>query len=225
MLNGGDSHESDAAPLVRRCLAPPLIELRTTRPMTHDEWLSRLCRCTLPFVVFASCALVPLPGCAEDLQPLKVGIRARISGHDVLGKVAPEEFREYDVSAVFALPWARRTQSAWEASTRLMASAGVLSGADKTALVVSLIPLLALESPHGRFTFDLGVGGALFSRHRFGTQDFGGAFQFALTAGAAVLLSERLGVGYRFQHYSDAGLHGPGTTGADHHMLEITWKF
>jgi len=175
-------------------------------------------------VGLALCLLVPLPLRGEDLRPLSVGVRARFAGHDVLGEVAPEEFREVDVSLTWRLPWAVQTQAGWEGSTRLMASAGVLSGAGNSALAVSLIPLLAFGSPRGRLTLDLGAGAALLSQRRFGTQDFGGAFQFALTAGVAVLLSERLGVGYRFLHYSDAGLHGPGTIGADHHMLEISWK-
>jgi len=71
----------------------------------------------------------------------------------------------------------------------------------------------------------MGAGGALLSRHRFGTQDYGGYFQFALTAGVGVPLFKRLGVGYRFLHYSDAGIHGPHNTGADFHMLELTCQF
>ena len=60
-----------------------------------------------------------------------------------------------------------------------------MQGASETALVASLIPELTLGSKDGRFTLDLGAGGALISRHRFGTQDYGGPFQFALTLAAA----------------------------------------
>ncbi len=114
---------------------------------------------------------------------LSVSIRATFSSIDVLGDVAPEEFREYGVAANFRLPWAWYSQSGWGAGTRLMASAGALYGAGDTALVVSLIPLVAFGSQDGRFTLDMGAGGALLSRHHFGTQDFGGCFQFALTVG------------------------------------------
>jgi Lipid A 3-O-deacylase (PagL) len=72
-------------------------------------------------------------------------------------------------------------------------------------LVVSLIPLLVIGSQDKRFTLDMGAGGAVLSRHHFGTQDFGGYFQFALTAGVGVPLYKRVGVGYRFLHYSDGG--------------------
>jgi hypothetical protein len=166
----------------------------------------------------------------EKQDPLKlslqsVSIRARFSSIDVLGGVATEEFKEYDMAANFRLPWAWYSQSGWGAGIRLMASAGVLYSDGDTALVVSLIPLIALGSQDGRFTLDMGAGGALLSRHRFGTQDFGGNFQFALTAGAGVPLFARLGVGYRFLHYSDAGIYGPNNTGADLHMLELIYRF
>jgi hypothetical protein len=144
---------------------------------------------------------------------LSVSIRATISSIDVLGDVAPEEFREYGVAANFRLPWAWYSQSGWGAGTRLMASAGALYGAGETALVVSLIPLVTFGSQDGRFTLDMGAGGALLSRHTFGTQDYGGYFQFALTAGVSIPLFKRLGVGYRYLHYSDAAIYGPRHTG------------
>jgi hypothetical protein len=156
---------------------------------------------------------------------LSVSIRASFSNLDVIGDVVPEEFREYDVAATFRLPWAWYSQSGWGAGIRLMTSAGALYGAGETALVVSLIPLVALGSQDGRFTLDLGAGGALLSRYHFGTQDYGGYFQFALTAGVGVPLFERLGAGYRYLHYSDAGINGPHTTGADLHMLELIYRF
>ena len=95
----------------------------------------------------------------------------------------------------------------------------------ETGLVVSLIPGVALGSDDGRFSFDVGAGGALLSRYRFGEQDYGGPFQFVLTAGAGFPLYKRLGLGYRFLHYSDAGVNGPDTIGADFHMVEFRYRF
>lgn len=169
--------------------------------------------------------LAPWPSRAEDLRLLSVGMRARVSEATVIGDVAPEEFQEYDAAATFGLRWGRYSESGWGAGTRLMASAGTLRGTGETALVVSLIPLLALGSQDGRFILDLGIGGALLSKHQFGSQDFGGPFQFALTLGVSVPLYERLGVGYRFLHYSDAGIYGSHTTGVDFHMIEFTYRF
>jgi hypothetical protein len=123
------------------------------------------------------------------------------------------------------LPWESYSRSGWGVGTRLLTSAGVLSGADKTALVVSVIPVLALGSQDGQFTLDLGAGLALLSKHHFAQQDFGGNLQFALTFGVGVPLYRRVGVGYRFMHYSDAGLYGPDTIGVDFHMVELIYRF
>lgn len=178
----------------------------------------------LALMGLALCLLTPWPCRAEDLSLLSVGMRARVSEKTVLGNVAPESFQEYDAVVNFGLPWGQYSRSGWGVGTRLMASVGALRGSGKTALAVSLIPGLAFGSQNGRFTLDLGAGGALLSRHRFGRQDYGGPFQFALTLGVAVPLYERLGVGYRYLHYSDAGLNGSYTTGADFHMIEFTYR-
>jgi len=180
-------------------------------------------RCALMGLLL--CLLAPWPSRAEDLRLLSVGVRAHIFGGTVLGDVQPEEFDEYDAAASFALPWERYSPSGWGYGTRFMVSAGALRGAGDTALVVSLIPVLALGSQDGRFKLDLGAGGALLSKHEFGVQDYGGPFQFALTLGVGVPLYERLGVGYRYLHYSDASFYGTYTTGADFHMLEFTYRF
>ena len=165
------------------------------------------------------------PSHAEDLRLLSIGIRAGVTGVDVLGDETPGEYEAFDAVATFTLPWGLYSESGWGAGLRLMTSAGAFRGEGETALVVSLIPLLALGSQDGRFTFELGAGGALLSEHQFGTHDFGGPFQFALTMGVTVPLYKRLGVGYRFLHYSDAGINGDHTTGADLHMIEFTYRF
>lgn len=171
------------------------------------------------------CLLFPWPSRAEELRFLSAGIRVSVSEATALGDVPPESFQEFDAVVNFGLPWGLYSRSGWGVGTRLMASAGALHGAGKTALVISLIPVLALGSQDGRFALDAGAGGALLSRHRFGTQDYGGPFQFALTTGAGVPLYGHLGLGYRFLHYSDAGINGPHTTGADFHMVEFTYRF
>ncbi|UYG09098.1 acyloxyacyl hydrolase [Halomonas sp. M4R1S46] len=177
----------------------------------------------LPIVI--CCLLAPSQSYADDLRLQSLSMRARVSEKTLLGEEAPENFEEYDVSANFELPWERYSTSDWGVGTRLMASTGMLRGAGEKALVVSLIPELTLGSEDGRFILDLGAGGALFSRHRFGTQDYGGPFQFALTVGVGVTLYKNLGLGYRFLHYSDAGVNGSDTTGADFHMIELSYRF
>jgi hypothetical protein len=169
--------------------------------------------------------LVPAPSHSEEMRLLKLSFRARFSGATTIGEQQPEEFEEYDLAANIELPWQRYSSSGWGIGTQLMASVGIMRNGGDNGLVVSLIPIVALGSDDGRFYLDAGAGVALLSRYRYGTQDYGGPFQFALTAGAGFPLYKRLGLGYRFLHYSDAGVNGPDTIGADFHMIELRYLF
>lgn len=171
------------------------------------------------------CLLVSCLSHGEEMDLQSLSFRARVSEDTVLGKDASEDFEAYDVSVNFDLPWKSYSMSGWGIGTNLMASTGILRGAGKHALVVSLTPELILGAEDGRFIVDLGAGGALFSRQRFGTQDFGGPFQFVLTVGVAVPLYKKLRLGYRFLHYSDGGVNGSDTIGADFHMIMFIYRF
>jgi hypothetical protein len=179
----------------------------------------------LALTFFADCLPDQRSVHAMDLDLLSMGVRTRVGEKRVLGEVAPESFRGHDLVASIRLPWQRYSASGWGIGTRTLASAGILQGAGKTALVASLTPVLALGSEDGRFTVDAGIGLALISETRFAQQDFGGPLQFSLTAGVGVPLYRQVGVGYRFMHYSDAGLHGPNTIGVDFHMIECIYRF
>ena len=179
----------------------------------------------LVLLSFIWCLLAPEPSHSEGLRLLSLSARARVSGATTLGDQQPEEFQEYDLAAHFELPWQRYSESGWGFDTRLMASAGLLRAAGENGLVVSLIPELGLRRKDGRFVLDLGAGFALFSRYEYGTQDYGGPFQFALTVGASFPVTKRFGLGYRFLHYSDAAVNGSDTTGADFHMIELYYRF
>jgi hypothetical protein len=175
--------------------------------------------------IFVLCVLAPWPNYAADLELLSVGVRARVGEKNVLGKEQPESFHEYDVVASIQLPWKGQSLSDWGVGARLLTSVGVLQGADKTGLVASVIPVIALGRQDGRLTVELGAGLALLSEHRYAQQDYGGHLQFALTFGVSVPLYQRVGLGYRYLHYSDAGAYGPDTIGADFHMIELIYRF
>ncbi len=161
----------------------------------------------------------------HNLNWHSLSVRGTFSSLDVLGDEAPERFSQYDIAANFRLPWEWSVISDRRVSTRLMASVGMLSNSTEKALAVSLIPLVVFGSPGGRFSLDMGAGGAVLSKHGFGVQDFGGPFQFALTTGVSIPLYKEYSLGYRFLHYSDAGLNGSDTTGADLHMIELIYRF
>jgi hypothetical protein len=143
-----------------------------------------------------------------------------------LGREQKEDFQQYDVAALFGLPWGWQERvTGMKLDMRLLTSAGELAAAGDTSLMVTLVPCLALSSPNEAVSIDVGGGTALFSNYKFGVQNFGGPAQIVATAGIGFNLVPGFFAGYRFQHFSDAGTYGPTSLGVDMHMLEINYRF
>jgi Lipid A 3-O-deacylase (PagL) len=168
--------------------------------------------------------LTPAPSYADELRWLSIALRGGVTGPPVLGGEAAETFQQYDIAATLGLPWSWYSESGWGVGTRLLVSAGALTGAGDTGFVGTLVPLIAIGPQNSLFSLDLGVGGALLSRYEFGNQDFGGPFQVVLTFGLRVPVYRGIVIGYRVQHLSDATLYGSKTRGADLHMLELLYS-
>jgi Lipid A 3-O-deacylase (PagL) len=175
--------------------------------------------------------LTPAPSPAEEesnpvpsFRLLNVGIRGGVDGPNVFGADEQEHFQQYDIFATATLPWDWRFASGWGFSPRLMGTAGVLIGAGEAAFVTTIVPLLAFGPKNSILALDAGVGAALMTRHKFGEQNFGGAFQVVLTFGLRVPVYRAFGIGYRMAHMSDAKIYGEGR-GVDVHMLELTYTF
>ena len=123
-------------------------------------------------------------------------------------------------------PYAWEFTSGWDIGARLNASVGALNGQGETGAVGTLVPTLAIGDTDNAFSFEAGVGAALFSRWEYGTvEDFGGPFQFILDVGVNYRVYKRFGLGYRFQHWSDGGIYGSDNRGVDMHMLEFSYRY
>ena len=162
-----------------------------------------------------------------DTGLMAVGVRGGISvrGESPLGEQMRQDFVGGDVLAMFRLPWGRYSQSGWGVGTRLITSIGALGSEGVTGFVASAVPVVVFGSRDGHVSLDAGVGGALISEHRYGKQDLGGPFQFAATLGISAVLFKPMGVGYRFQHYSDGTIYGLDSRGVDLHMIELTYRY
>ena len=169
--------------------------------------------------------MVPALALADDISLMSIGARYAISGNSPIGEQTQEDFQQYDAAATFRMPWSRYYSWGWGFSTRLITSAGVLEGAKDQAFIATLVPVVAFGMKDERFSIDMGVGGALMSSYRFGAQDFGGPFQFVWTFGLNFKVYGPVGLGYHFQHYSDATLYGSGSRGVDLHMFELAYRF
>jgi len=97
-------------------------------------------------------------------------------------------------------------------------------GAGETGFVGTLVPGIALNSENWGIAIDVGLGGGLFSDYTFGVQDFGEPLQIVGTTGIGFALYPRFIAGYRFQHFSGAGIYGDGR-GVDMNMLELYHTF
>jgi hypothetical protein len=143
-----------------------------------------------------------------------------------MGKEQQYYFHLTDVAAVIKLPWSRQLgESTWSLETRLIASAGLLTGANESGLMMTAVPVLALNGWEGLVTFDAGVGAGFFSNHKFGMQDFGGPVQIVATMGVRVNPFSHAYAGFRVQHFSDAGLYGSSSLGADMYIAELGYRF
>jgi hypothetical protein len=156
-----------------------------------------------------------------------LSVRAGLSGNSVIGEDQQTDFNQIDLALAARLPWEWRLGSSeWVVATRALTSAGALRGAGETNGVFTLVPFdVMFGRRDGLISLDMGVGGALITDQKFGDQNFGGPFQFVWTFGATSRFAGPLGVGYHFQHYSDAGMYGEDSRGVDLHLLELIYWF
>ena len=123
-------------------------------------------------------------------------------------------------------PYAWEFTPGWDIGARLNASVGAIRGQGETGAVGTLVPTLAIGDTDNGFSFEAGVGVAMFSKWEYGTvEDFGGPLQFILDLGVNFRVYKRFGLGYRIQHWSDGGIHGVNNRGVEMHMFEFSYRY
>jgi Lipid A 3-O-deacylase (PagL) len=167
------------------------------------------------------------PSLAGDMALLSIGPRIGFGEKiPLMGKEQKYYFHLYDIAALIKLPWSWPLgERAWSLETRLIASAGLLTGANESGLMMTAVPVLALSGWNGLVTLDTGVGAGFFSNRKFGVQDFGGPVQIVTTAGIRVNPFPHAYTGLRVQHFSDASLYGPSSLGVDMYVIELGYQF
>ena len=164
---------------------------------------------------------------AEEPALIRIGPRIGFSGSSpLLGKEQKYNFRLYDVAALWRLPWQWPLgNTGLRLETRLITSAGAITGGGDTGFIGTVVPDLALTAWNGRVSLDAGLGAGLFPKYHFGTQNFGGPVQIVGTVGIGVNVWAHAYAGFRLQHFSDATLYGSNTLGADMYIFEIAYRF
>jgi hypothetical protein len=77
----------------------------------------------------------------------------------------------------------------------------------------------------GFVSLDAGVGLGFLGRDKYGTQDFGGHVQLVLTTALQIRPIAHAFTGFRFQHFSDAGVYGSQSLGIDLYLIEVGYRF
>jgi hypothetical protein len=157
---------------------------------------------------------------ALDITPDTVGVRAGTNA----GDDSRSHLERYDVVAGFELPWAWPLMSSFHLATQLDTSLGLLRNGGGSTLIASLSPGVVLGGQTGNFQLAASAGIALVPDYRLGEEDFGGPVQFTFGFGLGFRVHESFLLGYRAQHFSDAGIYGSNNRGVDMHMLELTYR-
>ena len=87
------------------------------------------------------------PSLAGDMALLSIGPRIGFGEKiPLMGKEQKYYFHLYDVAAIIKLPWSWPLgESTWSLETRLITSAGLLTAAGESGLMMTVVPELALS--------------------------------------------------------------------------------
>lgn len=154
-----------------------------------------------------------------DLQPHSVGWHASVAIN--------QRGRDMGAGEAFAwwrLPWAWTLGPGWQVESHLTTGLGWLGGRGATAGLFRAGPALSLRPPGGPFWIELGTSPTVLTRHTFGGLDLGIGFQFTSYAGMNWDISRHWGLGYRFEHMSNASL-SSSNPGLNSHTFTVYYRF
>jgi hypothetical protein len=175
-----------------------------------------------PLVIFISVLITPVFCAAKDAGWDVAGVRA---GSDLTdGHSSSTNFALYEVFAAYRLPFEVGGGSAPTLRARLNGSAGALTRKEATGAIGSFGPSLVMGAFSDRLEIDGGGAVALISRHDFPARNLGGPVQFVLHAEMSIYVIRSIGIGYRFEHISNASLYER-NPGVNFHILELKYRF
>ena len=189
--------------------------------------ISRPCPIALCLLLLAAGVFPTSASSAENTAKIPltlVAIGARYGTNAVTDKAGAMD--RVDVFWSWRLPYAWEFTPGWDIGARLNASVGAIRGQGETGAVGTFVPTLAIGDTDNGFSFEAGVGAAMFSKWEYGaTDDFGGPLQFILDLGVNFRVYKRFGLGYRLQHWSDGGIYGVDNRGVEMHMFEFSYRY
>lgn len=165
-------------------------------------------------------SLVPTSSMAAESFWSTLGVRGGMSADD-----KDSNLRQFELFARYQLPWELRSRSGWGIGTQVEVTAGLMNASGDNGLIGTIGPSITLGNPGFPLFVDLGISAAGLTRDTFGNRDYNGYGQFISHGGLNYRFSDKLGVGYRYQHMSNAGMNGSSNPGLNLHMIGLSWFF
>lgn len=170
------------------------------------------------YVMFCAVLAVPWPTWAQDPPRWEFGLRGGINGSSLEGNYSARE-----IYLLSELPWSIPIKGLSALGLRLDAGIGDLKGNSEHGIWVAAGGDLFYRVLDDALELEVGWRPTWLSRYRFGEDDLGGRLQFSSHAGLAWHW-ERVSLGYRFQHTSNAGIYNE-NPGLNLHLLNIGFRF
>ena len=171
----------------------------------------------LLFCALALCS-APLSASAAESGWSAIGVRGGASADD-----KDHNLRQYELFGRYQLPWDLRADSGFGVGVNVEVAAGVLHASSEYGLIASVGPTFTVGSPTFPVYIDLGVSAAGLTRDTFGDRDYNGYGQFISHGAINFVLGRGLGIAYRYQHMSNAGMNGSSNPGVNVHLVGLLW--
>ena len=138
-------------------------------------------------------------------------------------------FHQYEMFAVYGLPWDWRSSSGWGLAPQLYVSAGALHNEQEVNGVIGTVGTgLVLDKPGFGLAPEIGINANLLDKRHFGELDFGSILQFGAYIGLFYRFDCGLKVGYRLQHISNGHIFYDEDTpnpGLNMQLIAVSWTF
>ena len=166
--------------------------------------------------VTISCS--PLAATAAETGWSAVGVRGGASADE-----KDHHLRQYEFFGRYRTPWELRADSGFGIGVNVELAAGVLHASGDYGLIASVGPTFTVGSPTFPVYVDLGVSAAGLTRDTFGDRDYNGYGQYISHGAINFVLGRGIGVAYRYQHMSNAGMNGSANPGVNLHLVALEY--
>lgn len=139
------------------------------------------------------------------------------------------DFDQYDLYVSMDLPWQTEAPLGWMLRSEIDGILSVLTWDGDTAVKPSIMPSLVLSSPGRKVDIIAGMGlGWMFGATDFGDgsdrSELGGPFFLQGQLGFRLNVTDKIFVGYRYYHQSNAGIYNENNS-VNINQIELGWNY